>query len=163
MQPLNRLDVFYFLVRISVGPPGFWFSHRSVSGIVAPWVSLSACNHMCVHTCVSCVCVCVCVCVCFLFCLSGSRTPLCVSVFACRFIHTLDTGQKQLGETQRPLLLILNKHLLTYRNTVLCPNTQDQLTFMLPSNHFRDFFESQLSELQIVISRVSLWVFTVLI
>ncbi len=142
MQPLNRLDVFYFLVRISVGPPGFWFSHRSVSGIVGQWVSLSACNHMCVHTCVSCVCVCVCVvCVFPVLSVRQQDSPLCECV--CVQVNYSYTGHRPKAvrrNTAAPSAADPQQHLLTYRNTVLCPNTQDQLTFMLPSNHFRDLF-----------------------
>lgn len=162
--------MFFIFLSVSVcGPPGFWFSHRSVCGIVGQWVSLSACNHMCVHTCLSCWCF-LSVCVCFLFCLSGSMTPLCVSVFACRLIiHTLNTGQKQLGLIQQQPVIALccwSPHIQKHFNTVLWPNTQISwhLCCLLITSGIFFFFLSHnfLSyKLFLAIIRFSLGMFTV--
>lgn len=124
-----------FPVGISAcSPPHLWLSHWSVCGFVGQWVSLSACNHMCL----SCWCF-LSVCVCFLFCPSGSKPPLCASVFVCRLIiHGLNTQTRAVNYScARPLLVnigTVGRDFLSQLNTVLWHrHTWDLLTFMMPS------------------------------
>ncbi len=168
VQPLNSFWCFLFscpyqcvALQVSGFPTGL-FVALLVSGSLYLRVTT------CVHTCLSCWCF-LSVCVCFLFCLSGSMTPLCVSVFACRLIiHTLNAGQKQLGLIQQHPVIAhccWSPHIQKHFNTVLWPNTQIswhlcclQITsgfFFFLSHNFLSY------KLFLAIIRFSLGMFTV--